>query len=76
MQEVGYVVMNAVTSLLAEDPEGAAAGVMAANRAWSEGAIRHALATHGSWRTIVTINGEAIPVVVVKDASGGEFQRG
>ncbi len=65
-QEVGAVVVEAVTNLLAQDPEAAAEGAMMANRAFSVGTVQHALDTHGSWRTSVTVHGETVPVVVVK----------
>jgi hypothetical protein len=66
-QEAGAFVAEAVTSLAAQDPEGAAEGAMMANRAFSVGTVQHALDTHGSWRTIITVRGEAVPVVVVKE---------
>lgn len=65
-REVGPVVMEALTNLLAQDPEAAAQGAMMANRAFSVGTVQHALDTHGSWRTSVTVRGEPVPVVVVK----------
>ena len=49
-QEVGPVVMEALTSLLAQDPEAVAEGAMMANRAFEVGTVQHALDTHGSWR--------------------------
>lgn len=65
-QEAGAVVVEALTSLLAQDPEAAAEGAMMANRAFSVGTVQHALDTHGSWRTSVTVHGEPVPVVVKK----------
>lgn len=65
-QEAGAVVAEAVTDLLAQDPEGAAEGAMMANRAFSAGTVQHALDTHRSWRTSVTVDGEPVPVVVKK----------
>jgi len=66
IQEVEYVIMDALTNLLAQDPEAAAEGARMANRAFSVGTVQHTLDTHGSWRTIVTVHGEPVPVVVVK----------
>jgi cytochrome c-type biogenesis protein CcmH/NrfG len=66
LQEVEAVVMEALTNLLAQDPEAAAEGVMMANRAFEVGTVQHALDTHGSWRTSVRVHGEPVPVVVVK----------
>jgi hypothetical protein len=65
-REVGPVVMEALTNLLAQDPEGAAEGTMMANRAFSVGTVEHALDTYGSWRTSVTVHGEPVTLVVVK----------
>lgn len=66
MQEVQSVVMEALTNLLAQDPEGAAVGNMTANHAFSAGAVQHELVAHGSWRMSVTVHGESVPVVVVR----------
>ncbi len=60
-QEVQAVVMEALTSLLAQDPEAVAKGAMMANRAFSVGTVQHVLDTHGSWRTRVTVHGEPGP---------------
>lgn len=69
-QEAGAVVVENVTNLLAQDPEGAAEGAMMANRAFSAGTVQHALDTHGSWRTSITVHGKSVPVVVVKERLG------
>jgi cytochrome c-type biogenesis protein CcmH/NrfG len=66
-QEVQAVVMEALTSLLAQDPEAVAKGAMMANRAFEVGTVQHALDTQGSWRTSVTVHGEPVPLVVVKE---------
>jgi hypothetical protein len=66
-QEVGPVVMEALTSFLAQDPEAVARDAMVANHMFTEGAVRHALDAHGSWRMSVTVHGEAVPIVVVKN---------
>jgi hypothetical protein len=65
-QEVGPAVMEALTSLLAQGPEGGAAGAAMANRAFSVGPGRHALGTHGGWRTSVAVHGEPVPAAVAK----------
>jgi hypothetical protein len=70
LQEVQSVVMEGVTNLLAQDPEGAAEGAMMANRAFSVGTVQHTLNTRGSWRTSVTVHGKSIPVVVVSEPKG------
>jgi hypothetical protein len=66
LQGVEIVVMEALTSLLAQDPEAVAEGAMMANRAFEVGTVQHALDTHGSWRTSVTVHDEPVSVVVVK----------
>jgi hypothetical protein len=65
-QEAEAFVAEGVTSLLAQDPEGAAEGAMTANRAFSEGLVQHALDTDGIWRMTFSIDGESVPVVVSK----------
>lgn len=65
-REAGYVVMEALTDFLAQDPEAAAEGVMMANRAFSVGTVKYAVDTYGSWRTSLTVRGEPVTVKVVK----------
>lgn len=66
-QEVQSVVMETLTSVLAQDPEAVARGAMMANRAFSVGTVEHALDVHGSWRTSVTVHGEVVKIVVFKE---------
>jgi hypothetical protein len=66
-REVQAAVMEALTSLLAQDPEAVAKGAMMANRAFKVGTVQHALDTQGSWRTSVTVHGEPVLLVVVKE---------
>lgn len=66
LQGVQFAVMEALTSLLAQDPEGASEGTMMANRAFSVGTVQHALDAHGSWRTTVTVHGEPVAVLVTR----------
>ena len=66
LQEVGPAVMEALTSLLARDPEGVAEGAAMANRAFSVGTVQHALDAHRSWRTSVRVHGEVISIEVRK----------
>jgi hypothetical protein len=67
LQEVQAVVMETLTGLLAKDPEAVAEGAMMANRAFEVGTVQHALDTQGSWRTSVTVHGEPVLLVVVKE---------
>lgn len=66
LQEVQFAVMEALTSLLAQDPEGASEGTMMVNRAFTVGTVQHALDAHGRWRTTVTVHGEPVAVVVTR----------
>lgn len=64
-REAGHVVMEAVTGLLAQDPEVAESAMMA-NREFSSGAVEHAVDDHGSWSMCVTVHGEPVTVAIVK----------
>ena len=66
-QEVQSVVMETLTSVLARDPEAVAKASMIANRAFSVGTVEHALDAQGSWQTNVTVHGEVVKIVVVKE---------
>jgi hypothetical protein len=71
-EQVGPLVMEALTSLLEQDPEAVAQGATMANQAFTSGAARHSLAAHGSWRMSVTVHGEPVSVVVVRRRSWWE----
>jgi hypothetical protein len=60
------VVAEAVTNLMARDPEAIARGAMMVNLAFETGAAEHSLTAHGSWSTTVTVDGEPIVLAVVK----------
>jgi hypothetical protein len=64
--EVGPVVMEALTSFLAQDPEAVARDAMMANSAFTNGAVRHSLDAHGQWRMDVTVHGEPVAIVIRK----------
>lgn len=66
LRKVQFVVMEALTNLLAEDPEAASMGAMMANQAFSVGTVQHALEARGNWRTTLTVHGEPVPVVITK----------
>jgi hypothetical protein len=67
-KEVGPVVMEAVTDLLAEDPGGVAGGAMMVNRAFYAETVEHELDTRREWHTIVIVHGEEILVTVKKSS--------
>jgi hypothetical protein len=65
-RDVGPVVMEALTALLAQDPEGVSRDVMVANHMFTSGAVEHAVNAHGSWHMSATVHGEPVRVVVRK----------
>lgn len=58
LREVRAAVAEAVTGLLAQDPEGAAEGAQTVNMAINSGAVSAALDETGTWKTIIDVNGE------------------
>jgi hypothetical protein len=74
-QEAGAVVVEAVTNLLAEDPEGAAEGAMMANLAFSEGTVQHALDTHRRDPAKSFMRSEAALASAADRGRGGGWQR-
>jgi hypothetical protein len=60
------VVMEHITDLLARDPEAASQGALMANKAFSAGTVAHALDTHGSWQTVITVQGDQVKVSITK----------
>lgn len=50
LQDIQTAVMEAVTGLLAQDPQGAAEGAQGANQDFQDGAVEHAVKTWGQWR--------------------------
>ena len=65
-QEAGAFVVEHVTGLLAQDPEGAAEGVMRANREFSGGFVQQAVEADGIWRMSLTVHDEPVRVEVRK----------
>ncbi|MEU9791924.1 hypothetical protein AB0E27_15095 [Streptomyces sparsogenes] len=66
IQEAQRIVMEGITELLALDPEGAAQGALMANKAFSVGTVDHAVDTHGSWQTVITVQGEQVKISITK----------
>jgi len=61
------VVAQAITDLMARDPESAARDAMTVNLAMeSGGAAEHSLTAHGRWSATLTVNGETVPLVIVR----------
>ncbi|MBV9447657.1 MAG: hypothetical protein JO345_17370 [Streptosporangiaceae bacterium] len=60
------VVAEAITSLLARDPEAVAHSAMSVNQSFETGAVEHSLTAHGSWSTTVTVHGEPVLLAIVK----------
>ena len=66
VREAGVAVMEALTGFLADDPEAVARDVMVARNAFGAGAVEHSLVAHGRWAMSVIVNGEQIPIVIVR----------
>jgi hypothetical protein len=60
------VVAEAITGLMARDPEAVARSAMTVNMAFETGAAEHSLSAHGSWSTTVTVDGEPILLAIIK----------
>lgn len=58
IQEVQAASAEAMTGLLAQDPEGVAISAQTANRAFQSGAVEEAVKAYGHWTTYVMV-GEA-----------------
>jgi hypothetical protein len=60
------VVAEAVTNFMARDPEAVARDAMGIDLAFESGAVEYSLTAHGSWSATVTVNGEHVPLAIVK----------
>jgi hypothetical protein len=60
------VIAEAVTSLMARDPEAAARGAVVVNAAFESGAAEHSVVAHGSWSTTLTVDGVSVLLAVRK----------
>ena len=60
------VVAAVITNLMARDPEAAARDAMTINAAFETGAAEHSVTAHGSWSTTVTVDGEPVPLAVIR----------
>lgn len=60
------VVAEAITGILARDPEAGARGAVTVNMAFDSGAVEHSLTAHGSWSTTVTVAGKPLTLAIVR----------
>ncbi|MGH3193059.1 MAG: hypothetical protein ACRDOL_38570 [Streptosporangiaceae bacterium] len=60
------VVAEAITNFLARDPEAGARGAVTVNASFDSGAVEHSLTAHGRWSMTVTVDGELVPLAIVK----------
>jgi hypothetical protein len=60
------VVAEAITNLLARDPEAVARKAVVVNQAFESGAAEHSLTAHGNWSMTVTVHGEPVLLAIVK----------
>lgn len=60
------VVADAITDLLAHDPEAVARDAVTINAAFDSGAVEHSLTAHGTWSTTLTVDGQPVLLAIVK----------
>lgn len=60
------VVADAITDLLARDPEAVARHAVVVNQAFESGAAEHSLTAHGRWSMTVTVHGDPVLIDIIK----------
>jgi hypothetical protein len=60
------VVDEAITNLMARDPESVARHATAVDLYFETGAAEHMLIAHGSWSATVTVDGEPVPLAITR----------
>ena len=60
------VVAEAITNLMARDPESAARHAVAVNLDFETGAAEHLLIARGSWSATLTVDGEPVSLAITK----------
>jgi hypothetical protein len=60
------VIAEAVTSLMARDPEAMARSAVVVNAAFESGAAEHSVVAHGRWSTTLTVDGVSVLLAVRK----------
>ena len=68
LQEAQQAAMQAITGLLAQDPEGVAPGAQQANSAFQQGAVQRAVDDHGEWKCPLWVHGQAHTLRVTRGA--------
>ena len=51
---------------MARDPEAVARDAGTINEAFTSGAAEHSLIAHGRWSTTLTVDGEPVPLTILK----------
>jgi hypothetical protein len=67
MQKVQEAASTAITSLLAEDPEGVAMSAQQANRDFQSGTVEATVASVGEWKCPIWVHGKAQTLIVTKE---------
>jgi hypothetical protein len=67
MQEVQAASAQAITGLLAQDPEGVAPSAQQANRDFQSGTVEATVASVGEWKCPVWVHGEPRTLRVTKE---------
>lgn len=67
MQEVQAASAEAITDLLAQDPDGVAMSAQQANRDFQSSTVEATVASAGEWKCPIWVHGEARTLVVTKE---------
>lgn len=67
LQEVETASADAITDLLAKDPEGVAMSAQQANRDFRSGTVEATIASVGEWKCPIWVHGEAKTLIVTKE---------
>lgn len=68
LQEVQAASAEAITGLLAQDPEGVAMSAQQANRDFQNGTVAATVASTGEWKCPIWVHGVAQTLIVTKEA--------
>lgn len=69
IQEIQAASAEAMTGLLAQDPEGVAISAQTANRAFQSGAVEEGVAEYGHWTTYVMVGEASMTLRITGEAS-------
>lgn len=67
MQEIQAASMEAITGLLAEDPDGVAMSAQQANRDFQSATVETTIASVGEWKCPLWVHGDAKTLIVTKE---------